>query len=148
MIKPDPNKPNLEVFSETLIELAEDDKDLYVVTSDSRGSARLLPFTEKFHDQVVEVGIAEQNLVGVSAGLASTGKHVFAVSPACFLTARALEQIKNDVCYSDNPVKIEVTRPGSIKLKGEEFKVEPGETEVPLHTAVFMIGRRMAKINP
>ncbi|MGA9652259.1 transketolase family protein, partial [Pedobacter sp.] len=48
--------------------------------------------------------IAEQNLVGVSAGLASTGKKAFAVSPACFLTARAFEQIKNDVSYSDNPV--------------------------------------------
>jgi transketolase len=52
------------------------------------------------------VGIAEQNLVGVAAGLASTGKKVFAVSPACFLTARALEQIKNDVAYSDNPVNL------------------------------------------
>jgi len=52
------------------------------------------------------VGIAEQNLVGVAAGLASTGRTVFAVSPACFLTARSLEQIKNDVCYSDNPVKV------------------------------------------
>ncbi len=55
---------------------------------------------------MVEVGIAEQNLVGVAAGLASCGKKVFAVSPACFLTARALEQIKNDVAYSDNPVKV------------------------------------------
>jgi len=54
----------------------------------------------------VEVGIAEQNLVGVAAGLASTGKIVYAVSPASFLTARALEQIKNDVCYSDRPVKL------------------------------------------
>ena len=54
----------------------------------------------------MEVGIAEQNLVGISAGLASAGKKVFAVSPACFLTARALEQIKNDVAYSDNPVKL------------------------------------------
>jgi transketolase len=52
------------------------------------------------------VGIAEQNLVGMAAGLASAGKKVFAVSPACFLTARALEQIKNDVAYSDNPVKL------------------------------------------
>ena len=52
------------------------------------------------------MGIAEQNLVGVAAGLASAGKTVFAVSPACFLTARALEQIKNDVCYSDRPVKV------------------------------------------
>jgi transketolase len=55
---------------------------------------------------MVEVGIAEQNLVGVAAGLASCGKKVFAVSPACFLTARALEQIKNDVAYSNNPVKL------------------------------------------
>ena len=54
----------------------------------------------------MEVGIAEQNLVGISAGLASAGKKVFAVSPACFLTARGLEQIKNDVAYSDNPVKL------------------------------------------
>jgi transketolase len=54
----------------------------------------------------VEVGIAEQNLVGVAAGLASTGRTVFAVSPACFLSARSLEQIKNDICYSDNPVKV------------------------------------------
>ncbi len=106
MVKLDLNKSNLEIFSETLIELGENDKDVCVVTSDSRGSGRLLPFAEKFPDQIVEVGIAEQNLVSVSAGLASIGKHVFAVSPACFLTARALEQIKNDVCYSDNPVKI------------------------------------------
>src|SRR5690606_21233214 len=48
----------------------------------------------------------EQNLVGVAAGLASAGKKAFAVSPACFLTARSFEQIKNDVAYSDNPVKL------------------------------------------
>jgi transketolase len=55
---------------------------------------------------IVEVGIAEQNLVGVAAGLAAAGKTVYVVSPASFLTARALEQIKNDVCYSDRPVKL------------------------------------------
>jgi transketolase len=99
-------KPNLEVFSQTLVDLARDNDRLYVVCSDSRGSGKLVPFAEALPDRVIEVGIAEQNLVGISAGLASTGKHVFAVSPACFLTARALEQIKNDVCYSDNPVKL------------------------------------------
>ena len=97
---------NLEVFSETLQKLAENDKQITVVTSDSRGSGKLVPFGEKFPEQIVEVGIAEQNLVGVAAGLASMGKKTFAVSPACFLTARSLEQIKNDVCYSDNPVKL------------------------------------------
>ncbi|HWI89801.1 MAG TPA: transketolase C-terminal domain-containing protein [Flavisolibacter sp.] len=99
-------KANLEVFSETLQQLAKDDRNIIVVTSDSRGSGKLVPFGQKFPAQHIEVGIAEQNLVGVAAGLASTGKKVFAVSPACFLSARALEQIKNDVAYSDNPVKL------------------------------------------
>jgi len=99
-------KANLEIFSETLQRLAVDDKNIIAVTSDSRGSGKLVPFGKKFPEQMVEVGIAEQNLVGVAAGLASCGKKVFAVSPACFLTARALEQIKNDVAYSDNPVNV------------------------------------------
>ena len=99
-------KANLEIFSETLQRLAADDKNIIAVTSDSRGSGKLIPFGKKFPEQHIEVGIAEQNLVGVAAGLASCGKKVFAVSPACFLTARALEQIKNDVAYSDNPVNV------------------------------------------
>ena len=61
---------------------------------------------KRYPDQIVEVGIAEQNLVGITAGLAACGKKAFAVSPACFLTTRALEQIKNDVCYSDVPATI------------------------------------------
>lgn len=99
-------KSNQEVFSETMQSLAETDRDIIAVTSDSRGSGKLVPFAQKYPKQIVEVGIAEQNLVGVAAGLASAGKKTFAVSPACFLSARALEQIKNDVCYSDNPVTL------------------------------------------
>jgi transketolase len=99
-------KTNLDVFSQTLIELAAQDRDLLVLTSDSRGSGRLAPFAEKCPDQLVEIGIAEQNLVGVAAGLSASGKNVFVVSPASFLTARGLEQIKNDVAYSDHPVKV------------------------------------------
>ena len=99
-------KANLEVFSETLLSLAKQDRNVLAVTSDSRGSGKLTPFGKSLPEQLVEVGIAEQNLVGVAAGLASTGKKVFAVSPASFLTARSLEQIKNDVCYSDHPVKL------------------------------------------
>src|SRR5260221_4097503 len=97
---------NLEVFAAALLELAREDPDLLVVTSDSRGSAKLAPFAKGVPGQIVELGIAEQNLVGVAAGLASAGKVVYAVSPACFLTARSFEQIKNDVAYSDNPVKL------------------------------------------
>jgi transketolase len=99
-------KANLDVFAETLLALAQDDRNVLVVTSDSRGSGKLTSFAAALPDQIVEVGIAEQNLVGVAAGLASTRKIVYAVSPASFLTARSLEQIKNDVCYADQPVKL------------------------------------------
>ncbi len=99
-------KPNLEIFSETLLSEAKKNKDIIVVTSDSRGSGKLVPFGKELPDQIIEVGIAEQNLVGVSSGLAAGGKIVFGVSPASFLTARSLEQIKNDVAYSDRNVSI------------------------------------------
>lgn len=99
-------KPNLEAFAEALTALARADRNVLAVTSDSRGSGKLGPFGQALPDQIVEIGIAEQNLVGVAAGLASCGKTVFAVSPACFLTARSLEQIKNDVAYSDNAVTL------------------------------------------
>jgi len=99
-------RANLDEFALTLEALAAADRDVMVVCSDSRGSGRLTRFGERFPRQMVEVGIAEQTLVGVAAGLASCGKKVFAVSPASFLTARALEQIKNDVCYSNNPVAL------------------------------------------
>lgn len=98
-------RPNLEEFADTLIELAKTDRQILVVTSDSRGSGKLTRFGELLPDQIVEVGIAEQNLVGIAAGLAAVGKKVFAVSPACFLTARSFEQIKNDIAYSDQHVK-------------------------------------------
>lgn len=99
-------RANLEVFADTLLELAIADSSVIAVTSDSRGSGKLGPFGQALPGQIVELGIAEQNLVGVAAGLASVGKTVFAVSPACFLTARSFEQIKNDVAYSDNPVTL------------------------------------------
>ena len=99
-------KANLEVFAETLLELARKDKDIIVVTSDSRGSGKLTNFGQELPDQIIEVGIAEQNLVGICAGLSAVGKKVFGVSPSSFLTARSLEQIKNDIAYSDHPVTL------------------------------------------
>lgn len=100
------SRPNQDVFAETLLALAQADRDIIVVTSDSRGSGKLTAFAETLPNQIVEVGIAEQNVIGVASGLAAAGKKVFAVSPACFVTARALEQIKNDVAYSNRPVKV------------------------------------------
>jgi transketolase len=99
-------RANLDEFADTLLELARQDRNVLVVTSDSRGSARLTAFSQELPEQIIEIGIAEQDLMGVAAGLASCNKKVFAVSPACFLTARGLEQIKNDVAYSDQPVKV------------------------------------------
>ena len=97
-------RPNLEVFAETLLIEAKKNPNIIVATSDSRGSGKLVLYGKELPNQIIEVGIAEQNLVGVSAGLSAAGKKVFAVSPASFLTARSLEQIKADIAYSDHPV--------------------------------------------
>lgn len=97
-------RPNLEVFAETLLLEAKKNSSITVVTSDSRGSGKLVPYGKDLPKQIIEVGIAEQNLVGISAGLAASGRKVFAVSPASFLTARSLEQIKTDIAYSNHSV--------------------------------------------
>ncbi len=98
--------PNRQVICDVLMEQAAENKDIVVACSDSRGSASLAPFADAFPKQFVEVGIAEQNLVSISAGLASCGKRVFAASPACFLSSRSLEQAKVDVAYSNTNVTL------------------------------------------
>lgn len=97
---------NRAVICECLMKEAEQDQDICVVVSDSRGSASLTPFTKAFADRCVEVGIAEQDLVGISAGLANAGRKPYAASPASFLTMRSVEQIKVDVAYSNSNVKL------------------------------------------
>ena len=72
-------RPNLEVFAETLLIEAKQNPNIMVVTSDSRGSGKLVLYGKELPNQIIEVGIAEQNLVGVSAGLSAAGKKVFAV---------------------------------------------------------------------
>lgn len=106
--------PNRQIICETLMAHAETDKDIFVLCSDSRGSASLVPFAEKFPDQFVEVGIAEQNLVSLAAGLAACGKKAFAASPACFLSTRSYEQAKVDCAYSNTNVKL-IGRSGGPK---------------------------------
>ncbi len=93
-------------FTDTLLELARQDKDIIAVTTDARGSVTLGDFATALPDQFVECGIAEQDAVGISAGLAHSGKKVFCCGPACFYVARALEQVKVDLAYSENPVTI------------------------------------------
>ncbi|MUG45127.1 transketolase family protein [Paenibacillus woosongensis] len=97
---------NRQVICDTLLELAQSDRDILVLASDSRGSAAMGPFAQAYPEQFVEVGIAEQNIVGISAGLAHSGKKPFVTSPACFLSMRSIEQIKVDVAYSATNVKL------------------------------------------
>ena len=98
--------PNRQAICETLMEHAKTDGDIVVLCSDSRGSASLAPFFNTYPDQAIEVGIAEQNLVSISAGLASCGKKPWCASPASFVTTRSYEQCKVDVAYSNTNVKI------------------------------------------
>ena len=98
--------PNRQAICEVLMQRAKEDKDIVVLCSDSRGSASLAPFFAAFPQQSVEVGIAEQDLVGIAAGLASCGKKAFAASPACFLSTRSYEQAKVDCAYSNTNVKL------------------------------------------
>lgn len=97
---------NRQAICDVLMAHARTDKDIVVLCSDSRGSASLTPFFKEFPEQSVEVGIAEQDLVGIAAGLAKCGKKPFAASPACFLTTRSYEQAKVDVAYSDTNVTL------------------------------------------
>ncbi len=98
--------PNRQAICQVLMEKAKTDKDIVILCSDSRGSASLTPFFEAFPEQSVEVGIAEQDLVSIAAGLAACGKKPFAASPACFLSTRSYEQCKVDCAYSDTNVKL------------------------------------------
>jgi transketolase len=98
--------PNRQAICEVLMEKAKEDKNIVVLCSDSRGSASMTPFADAFPEQFVETGIAEQNLVSISAGLAKCGKKTFACSPACFLSTRSYEQAKIDVAYSNTNVTL------------------------------------------
>ena len=93
-------------FVETLEALAAENTDIVAVCNDSVGSSKLATFRERWPERLINVGIAEQNMVGVGAGLANGGKIPFVCGASCFLTARALEQIKADVAYSATNVKL------------------------------------------
>jgi len=94
------------MFTDTLLQLAREDKQIIAVTSDARGSVTLTDFANDLPEQFVECGIAEQNEIGIAAGLAAWGKKPFVCAPACFLSTRSIEQIKVDVAYSNLNVKI------------------------------------------
>ena len=92
-------------FINTLCELAEQDDRIWLLCGDL-GYSVLEGFASRFPERYVNVGIAEQNMAGMAAGLAMSGKNVFIYSIANFPTMRCLEQIRNDICYHDANVKI------------------------------------------
>ena len=101
-----------KAFADTLIELARADERIVAVCNDSVGSSNLVGFRREFPDRLINVGIAEQDLVGVGAGLANGGLIPFVSAAAPFLTGRALEQIKADCAYSDAHVILCGQSPG------------------------------------
>jgi transketolase len=101
-----------EAFAAALEAVAEREPRVVTVVNDSVGSSKLAGFKKRFPDRLVNVGIAEQTMVGVGAGLANGGKIPFVSAASCFLTARAMEQIKADVAYSNTNVKLVGQSPG------------------------------------
>ena len=95
-----------DAWIKTLVELAADDDRIVAVSSDSVGSSKLASFQNAYPDRLINVGIAEQVLVGVGAGLANGGRIPFVSAASCFLTGRALEQVKADVAYANFNVKL------------------------------------------
>lgn len=93
-------------FVTALLDLAKQDKNIIAVSSDARGSCSLSTYIQELPDQFVEAGIAEQDEIGIAAGLAAVGKHPYVCAPSCFLIARSLEQVKIDIAYSHQNVKI------------------------------------------
>jgi transketolase len=95
-----------DAYSKTLEEMASTDERIVVVVNDSVGSTKLKGFFSKYPQRSINVGIAEQNMMGVGAGLANGGKIPYVCGPACFLTARAMEQVKIDLGYSNSNVRL------------------------------------------
>ena len=95
-----------DAFTDALIDLARTDERVVAIVNDAVGSTKLGAFKREFPDRFVNVGIAEQNLVSIGAGLANGGRIPFVCGASPFLTARSLEQIKVDVAYTNTNVKL------------------------------------------
>jgi len=101
-----------DAYATALEEMAAADERVCAVANDSLSSAKLKNFKTRFPDRFVNVGIAEQNMVGVGAGLANGGMVPYVCGASCFLTARAMEQVKVDLAYSKSNVKLCAMSPG------------------------------------
>lgn len=114
-------------FIQELVQLAENDPDLFLLTADL-GFSVLEPFRDRFPERYVNVGVAEQNMVGVAAGLALAGKKVYTYSIANFAITRCLEQIRNDICY--HHLNVTVTAVGGGLAYGPQGYTHHGMEDV------------------
>jgi transketolase len=112
VLKEAPTFDNRQDFADELIQLARADERIVAVCNDSVGSSNLTKFRDEFPDRLINVGIAEQNMVGVGAGLANAGLIPFVCAAGPFLTGRSLEQIKADIAYSQHNVILCGMSPG------------------------------------
>lgn len=101
-----------DVYGKTLVELGKKDKNVVVLDADLSGSTRTSIFKDEYPDRFFNFGVAEQNMMATAAGLASSGKIVFASTFAMFATARGLDQVRNSICYNNLNVKIVATHGG------------------------------------
>jgi transketolase len=147
-------------FASALIAVAKENPRVVALCNDSVSSTKLTQFREMFPERLINVGIAEQNMVGMAAGLSIGGKIPFVGSAAAFLTGRATEQVKNDVAYTNTNVKLCGVSTGLAygPLGGTHHSIEdiawmraianmtivvpadPPETEQAVHTAVEHTG--------
>lgn len=102
-----------EIYGKTLCELGEKNPNIVALTADLKGSTKIGDFGDKFPERIFNVGIAEQNMYGIAAGLAKCGFIPFASSFSVFASLRALDQIHTDICYQNVNVKIIGTHGGT-----------------------------------
>lgn len=131
-----------EAYGQALAELGEEIKDIVVLDADLSKSTKTSVFAKKFPERFFDMGIAEQNLMGTAAGLATCGKIPFASTFAIFATGRAFEQIRNSICYPRLNVKIAATHAGITV--GEDGATHESVEDIALMRAI----PHMTVINP
>lgn len=123
-----------DLYGKVLIDLGRKDSDLVVLDADLSGSTRTALFGKEFPDRFFNFGVAEQNMMATAAGLARCGKVVFASTFAMFATARAVDQVRNTICYNNLNVKI-VASHGGITV-GEDGSSHQALEDISLFRAI------------
>lgn len=137
-----PKVATREAYGQALAELGEEIKDIVVLDADLSKSTKTSVFAKKFPERFFNMGIAEQNLMGTAAGLATCGKIPFASTFAIFAAGRAFEQVRNSICYPQLNVKIAATHAGITV--GEDGATHQSIEDIALMRAI----PHMTVINP